>query len=151
MSKDKIKQIMIYRKGIDTPISLYDNSSIDNETYKTLLTNIFASPKISVIETSGSTIIIKPSQIDAIEILNYSNNTSIKKLPENELSEKTKTKFVDITRDFSTDSTNLLYENEKSNIKIDDITIKKDIDETDNIDVSIDNMINDEKSDGDDE
>jgi len=120
MKKDKIKQITIYRRGLETPIILHDKSSLEIEEYKTLLTNVFASPKISVIETSSSLLILKPSQVDAIEI-----NTIKHKIPslkKNEINEETKSKFIDITKEFS-EPENIVEEVVVDKIDIDNISL----------------------------
>jgi len=84
MSEDsKICQINIYRKESDTPIVLYDKTDLSESDIINHLKCVFSSPKIAVVTTSSETLIIKPSQIDAIGFI---DNINIKK--KNKLSKK---------------------------------------------------------------
>ena len=64
----KIRRIILHRSNCETPITLYDKSKSTNEEMVNLISTVFTSPKISIIDTSSSTIIFKPSKFDAIEI-----------------------------------------------------------------------------------
>jgi len=68
-TKDRICQINIYRKDSDTPIMLYDKTSLNEEEIIEQLKVVFTSPQISLIRTSSETLILKPSQIDAIGVI----------------------------------------------------------------------------------
>jgi len=84
MSEVKVRQIMIYRNGSDTPINLYDKSTIDDILFTQMIAKVFASPKISIINTSSGSIVLKPSRIDAIEIVENNEKYIINNLPLNE-------------------------------------------------------------------
>jgi len=117
MSEAKIRQILIHRSGSDTPINLYDKSTADDETLTNMLSNVFSSPKISVVSTSSGIIILKPSKIDAIEII---DNIEI---PEDalELNEiKNENSFVDVTQEIEFDEE---IEIDVDRIVIDNITV----------------------------
>jgi len=85
MSDIKVRQIMIYRNGSDTPISLYDKSSIDDHKFTQMISNIFSSNKISIIRTSSGDIVFKPSRIDVIEVIQNTDKYIFDNLPENEI------------------------------------------------------------------
>jgi len=67
---ERICQINLYRKDSDTPIVLYDKTNLKEDDIIDSLKYIFTSSQISVISTSSETVIIKPSQIDAITFIN---------------------------------------------------------------------------------
>jgi len=81
MSDMKVRQILIYRNGNDTPINLYDKSTIKDSEFTQLLSDVFSSPKISIINTSSGKVILKPSRIDAIEIIENKDDFISKNLP----------------------------------------------------------------------
>lgn len=87
MSEAKVRQILIYRNGSDTPINIYDKSVISDKDFTQLLSNVFISPNISILNTSSGNILIKPSRIDAIEVIDNIDK-DLKDLPINEIEEK---------------------------------------------------------------
>jgi len=99
MSEDKVRQIVIYRRDIDTPISVYDKSSIDDKDFVQMMSNVFSSPNISIINTSSGQLIIRPSRLDAIEILDIEEDSLSEKLDivenENEIEEKSITEEIE--------------------------------------------------------
>jgi hypothetical protein len=98
MSETKVREFYVYRSGIDTPIVLYDKSNIDDKTIVNMVSNVFSSPKISILKTSSSTLIIKPSKIDSIEIINSKiENDMVDALPVNDIEENSESVIEKVT------------------------------------------------------
>jgi len=123
MSKDeKLCQINIYRKDSDTPIILYDKTELTDEEILSHLETVFSSPKISVISTSSETLIIKPSQIDAIGVINNIDLKRRKKLIKKDSKADSLKKVTEPVTDLVTievaDNTDIKDDNEIEQIDI---------------------------------
>ena len=68
------RKIIIYQKYATKPVILTDNSNRTKEEIQKDLLKVFESDKVSILETATDSVIIRPSEIQAILI---SNQTSL--------------------------------------------------------------------------
>jgi len=62
-----MKEILIFQKG-SNPVLIKDNDNSKIQTYTKKLSSLLKSDTVAILETSDSSIIIRPSQISSIRV-----------------------------------------------------------------------------------
>lgn len=75
----KRKNIYFYRKGVEIPISVYDDSKEDLVEYSKIFQELFNKTEIVTIQLSSGIVIIPPSSIDFISLEESSDNKLLEK------------------------------------------------------------------------
>lgn len=92
-----MKKIIVYQEGAEN-IELFDDTDGNLESFAQTLSNVLKASTVSIINTSGTSLIVRPSKIISILVKDHSDKT-VKVIPKGKKKEQKPKAKVDIITD----------------------------------------------------